>query len=203
MKFKKLLTMLALAASLLASAAQAAPVSTTIDGTASIGTAGIIGYTGTVIGLGTTFTLPSGSAFPNLSYISSTTGQFAGVEATPLVFSAVTATLNAMVQFTSAVGDFVGQIALATVSGATTNRIVSITVLGDFTPSGILDTYLAGPASLTMSFTQTGGAGASVSVSATLASPPVPIEVPEPMTLALLGVAIAGLGAVASRRKAA
>lgn len=79
--------------------------------------------------------------------------------------------------------------------------IRSFYLLGDFTPGTSTDWPAGasvGEASLTMSFTQTGGPGSVVSWSATLASPPAPppAGVPEPGSLALAISAIAALGVV-------
>ena len=58
------------------------------------------------------------------------------------------------------------------------------------------------PASLSFSFTQTGGASGSVSGSGTFATPPQapPSGAPEPATMALMGSALVGLGMFGRKR---
>ena len=73
-------------------------------------------------------------------------------------------------------------------------------MVGTFTPLGALSGYKAGPASLTFTFNQTGGAGATVSGSFTLASPPVSSPVPEPGVWVMM-LSGAGLAGVAARRR--
>ncbi len=81
-----------------------------------------------------------------------------------------------------------------------TNRAIAFDALGTFTPSAIGGT--ADSASITGSFTQTGGAAGAVSFSFTFNSPAsVNVPVPEPAAIALLGLGIAGL-AFARRRAA-
>lgn len=91
---------------------------------------------------------------------------------------------------------------LLTPGSTATNRTVRIFALGDFTPT--IAGFDPGPASITGSFTQTGGEGSAVSFSFTFSSPPdepppPPPPTPSPATLALFGLGVAGLGL--SRRR--
>lgn len=199
MKISTIVAGAALAASLAAGAAGAAPVSTTLNGTAAAAITGIKSSTPS-IGLGTIFTntlfTAIGSATDDMDV--------AGVAGAMLTLSPVTATVGSAVNFTSGIGNFAGSVNLASATGSVTNRTVDLYVLGTFTPAGALGTYAPGAMSLTFSFTQTGGAGKAVSGSFSLASPPAaaPISVPEPMSMALFGMGLAGLGVAASRKKA-
>lgn len=88
-------------------------------------------------------------------------------------------------------GSFSGTTSLTTVTGPATARIGSFYALGTFTPS--FGGFTAGPASVTASLTQTGGAGSAVSFGFTFASPPTP-TVPAPAALAVFGLGLMGLG---------
>lgn len=88
-------------------------------------------------------------------------------------------------------GSFTGTTSLTSVTGPATARVGSFYALGTFTPS--FGTFTAGPASVTASLTQTGGAGSAVSFGFTFASPPAP-TVPAPAALAVFGLGLMGLG---------
>ncbi len=190
-----LLTAAAIAAPATASAA------TTIDGTLG---AAIFGITPTdstkPIGAGTTFT----NIF---TFVSGTGKQFSAVPvglSSPIILSAVTATKNSAVTFSSAFGSYLGTISTVDLQNVTGSAAVKLTSLGTFTPTGALSGYSGGPASLTFTFNQTGGAGATVSGSFTLASPPISSPVPEPgvWVMMMTGAGMAGLAARRRRKKA-
>lgn len=182
----------------LAGTAQAA----SINGTGAVALLGItaVPLVGTSIDVGTTFTFA-------LSFWSSGTNNFnippvgSGPAAgTPMVTTSFKASTGSPVMFTSAFGNFSGFVdGVVNSSGPATNRVVDLYALGTFTPLGILGAapgagYTPGAMSLTFSATQT-GANAAISASYTIASPPAPRQqVPEPGALALVGVALAGLG---------
>jgi hypothetical protein len=138
--------------------------------------------------------------------VSGVGGQFSPVALlTPLTFATVTATNATPVSFTSAFGNFAGMVSNLT-SVPAPNAVVSFNSLGTFTPGGTLSGFAAGPALLTVSFTQTfqqgPNAGAfstqspTISGSFTLSS----AAVPEPASWAML-IAGFGLVGVAARRR--
>lgn len=193
MRFFKIAALAAAAVSAPA-VAIAAPPPTTMDGSFA---AGIIGINASdaLIGLDTTFTVTgfTGAAGGK--------GDFASIN-NLLTLSPVTATKGTTVSFTSDYGDYLGTVSVVNPSGPTNNRVVSLYVLGDFTPKN-KPQFKAGAASLTFSFTQTGGSGSAVSGSFTLASPPAPAPgVPEPASWAMMIGGFALTGAAVRRRRA-
>ena len=191
MNMKQIAFAALVAAGTLAGTVQAAPV----QGTGSVGLIGVSGAPVGSINLGTTFTFA-------ISLWSGGTDNLNGIPVgTALATGSITATAGSAVTFSSAFGDFSGNVLLAGSSGPVTNRVVDLYALGTFTPMGVLSAYDAGPMSLTFSATQTGGPSGAISASYTISSPPAPPrDVPEPDALALVGVALAGLALL--RRKA-
>ena len=160
-----------------------------------------------------TFGIRAGSVLTNAGgFVTTATGDMSAVTVgTPLTFSTVTATNGTAVSFTSNFGDFIGTIQdLMTVPAP--NAVVSFNALGNFNPSGTLTAFETGPASLTVSFTQTGaldnnGQQPAISGSFTFASPPSITDgggaiVPEPASWAMLIMGF-GLTGAAMRRRGA
>jgi PEP-CTERM motif len=76
---------------------------------------------------------------------------------------------------------------------------LNISYNGTFSDS--LGLYSNAAASLSLTFTQTGGATGTVGYAGTFATPPAPTStVPEPATMSVLGSALIGLGLVARKR---
>lgn len=177
------------------SAAMAAPITAT-------GSATMLGVTSStaLIAVGTVF----GSVVPmNNSIWAGGTGNLAPANVpigSFLTTAGFTASVGQAFSFSGAFGSFSGLITSATASGPLTNRIVDIFALGTFTPAGVLASFDAGPMSVTLSATQTGGPNSQASISYTLASPPA--EVSEPASLALLGAGLLGLAAIRRRKSA-
>lgn len=170
-------------------AAPTAASAATIVGTLAGALFGVTSST-PVISAGTTF----GSA---VSLVSSTTGDFGVVpNFTFANVSDVTASNGSPITLTSTFGNFTGTVASVNASGL--SGVVSFYTLGTFTPAGALSAFTAGPASLTFSFTQTGGANSAVSGSYSLSSPPS--GVPEPAAWGML-IAGAGMAGAAVRRR--
>jgi hypothetical protein len=160
-----------------ATAANAVPVNGTFEGSTSVGPfAGLLAV---------------GSSIDILSALGvSGTGDLSAVSSTPLtVATPVVLSVGSLLDFTlSGFGSFSGTISAATLTSLPTGRIVSIAVMGTFTPS--FGSFTPGPAKVTGAATQTGGAGSSVSFSFTFDSTPVPA----PAALAIFGLGLVGLG---------
>jgi hypothetical protein len=159
-----------------------------------------------------TFGIGAGSTFTNQGgFVTSATDEFSGITSgTAISLSSVTATFGSAISFMSSFGNFMGTITnVASVPAP--NARVGLNVLGNFTPSGSLGGFTAGPASMTLSFTQTGdllpgSPQPAVSGSFTFASPPsgvgIPSGVPEPASWAMLIGGFGLTGAAMRRRKA-
>ncbi|KAB7647476.1 PEPxxWA-CTERM sorting domain-containing protein [Polymorphobacter fuscus] len=184
----KFLSAAILGAALLASPSVAA---TTIVGSAAVSIVGVAASTSS-IDVGTTFT---NTLF---SVVGSATGDLAPVQGQNLNLSPLTASVGQVFTFTSSFGDFTGTVNSASAQGTPDNRTVNAYVLGTFTPMGSLAGFLAGPASATFAFTQT-GSDLATSGSFTFASPPSG-AVPEPASWAMLITGF-GLVGIASRRR--
>lgn len=178
MKLTKLLAGTALAFA--AATANAGPVSGTFDGASNIGPfAGLIDVGSSLDVLATMFVSGNVDFAPiaAMTPISLTT---------PIVMSA-----GNPFNFTSSFGSFTGTLTNATLNIlSATSRSVSFAVTGAFTPAGPLAGFSSGPAAVTGSATQTGGAGSAVSFSFTFA----PMSVPAPAALAVFGLGLMGLG---------
>ena len=158
-----------------------------------------------------TFGIRQGSVLTNAGgIVTGTTGDMSGVAlGSSLTFSSVTAMVGTLVSFTSSFWDFSGTV-LGLMTSPAPNATVNLDVLGNFTPGGTLGSFVAGPASLTLGFTQTGflvpgTEQPAISGSFTFASPPtdgIPGAVPEPASWAML-IAGFGLTGAAMRRRAA
>lgn len=180
-------------------AAQAA----TIDGTFS---AGLYGITSSTFGIG------AGSVLSNAGgFVTGSTGDMSPVTFfTPVNFLTFTATNGASVGFTSSFGSFIGTLQDLATSSAP-NAVLSFNSFGVFTPTGSLSSFAAGPASLTVSFTQTGALvpgkpQPSISGSFSFASDAGdgnPGGVPEPAAWAMLVTGFGLTGAAMRRRRTA
>jgi hypothetical protein len=156
-----------------------------------------------------TFGIQAGSIFTNgAGAVTSATEEFEPITTlTPIAFSTVTATNGTPVSFSSSFGNFVGSIInVATIPSP--NARVGLNIFGNFTPIGTLSAFSAGPADLTLSFTQTGDLSPnspqpSISGSFTFSSPSMIAAVPEPASWAMLITGFGMTGAVLRRRKAA
>lgn len=180
-----------LAAATVAVAAPTAASAATIVGTLA----------GAIFGISSsTPSIGSGSTFTNsATLVSDTKGDFTTIGQFTLAnLSSVTATVGSVVNLTSAFGTFTGSIKTVDATSTGQSSVVSFYTLGTFTPKGSLASFDAGAASLTFSYTQTGGAGSAISGSYTLASPPA--GVPEPATWGML-IAGAGMAGAAVRRR--
>ncbi len=173
---------------------------TTITGTFA---AALSGITSSTFGIGAGSTLTSANGF-----VTGTTGNISAVPlGTTLTFAPVTATNGTLVSFTSSFGSFSGMISNLLTAPAP-NATVNFQSIGNFTPSGVLNGFTAGIASLTVGFTQTGPlvqgmAQPSISGSFTFDSDGdggIGSTVPEPAAWAMLVVGF-GLIGVSTRRR--
>ncbi|MGD0434071.1 MAG: PEP-CTERM sorting domain-containing protein [Acetobacteraceae bacterium] len=147
--------------------------------------------------------VPVNSAINNSTLTIGSLGTYAFVSSNGDFTAAPSITVGTQT-FTSAVVASSGSIGSGSES-------LAIYLVGNFQPLGALSGFSSNNASETISFTESGITTSnlgSFSVSATFASPaaappstPTPSPVPEPASLALLGVGLAGLGAIRRRRK--
>ncbi len=195
---KTLLYLLAAAASLaIAGSAGAA----TITGTFA---AALSGVTSSTFGIGAGSTLSSTNGF-----VTGTTGDISSVPlGTTVNFAPVTATNGTLVSFSGSFGSFTGTIS-DLMTTAAPNATVNFASIGNFTPTGSLNSFMAGLGSLTVGFTQTGplieGAPQpAISGSFTFSSEGdggVGSTVPEPASWAMLVMGFGLIGVTARRRQ--
>lgn len=180
-------------AAVLGAALIASPsVAATVVGSAAVSMIGTAADTAS-IDVGTTFTNT------NTSIVGSATGDFAAAVGQNLTLSPISAIAGSAFSFVSGFGNFTGTVQSTSSQGAPSNRTVNAFVLGSFTPMGSLSAFMAGPASATFAFTQT-GVNQAVSGSFTFASPPAGL-VPEPASWAMLITGFGLVGAAARRRR--
>ena len=147
--------------------------------------------------------VPIGSGINNSTLITGSLGTYTFVSSNGDFTAAPSITVGTQT-FSAAVVASSGSIG----SGSET---LAVYLVGNFQPLGALAGLSSNNASETLSFNETGITTSSLgsfSVSATFASPaaappstPTPSPVPEPASLAMLGVGLAGLGAIRRRRK--
>jgi len=186
----KIIALAAVAAAAISTSASAA---TTMNGT----------YAASIIGISSsTPSIGLGSVLTNTTFtiVGSATGDLDGSTGTFLTVSPFTATDGAAYSFTSTRGNFTGTLDNVFSVGPVSNRVLTAFALGTFTPAGSFSSFVAGPASLTFSFTQNNSGGA-ISGGFTLSTPPIPTPgVPEPAAWAML-IAGFGLTGAAMRRR--
>lgn len=195
MKISKIVAGTALAITLAAGAAEAAPIGAPITGSAAIvadSTTGVATANTTIDLTGVRFAMPASGAFSDVM----------GVVSLAISNFSVTLTTGTAVSFTSSQGDYSGTV---NVSSGMNGSFQFLQALGTFVPSGDLASAgYTGNGAVIFRLT-VNQAGQSLSSSATLDAVqllPVPVGVPEPMGLALFGMGLAGLGMVARRKQA-
>lgn len=144
--------------------------------------------------------------FANMSSNGNASGDFAGLP-NLTIFNSTTLTLGATTGFSfsnATYGTFTQTAVAVLISQGFSGSVVtseSFRVLGNYTGGQVGTTPLA--ASLTISFTQTGGPGSSISSSGTVNIPPLtPGAVPEPASLVMTLTGLVGAGLVGRRRRA-
>jgi hypothetical protein len=186
----KLIALAAVTAAVVSTSASAA---TSMDGTFAASIIGISSNTAS-IDLGSVLTNTS------LTIVGSATGDLDGSTGTFLTVSPFTATDGSAYSFTSTLGNFTGTLSDVLSAGPVSSRVLTAYALGTFTPAGSFSSFVAGPASLTFSFTQNNANGA-ISGGFTMSTPPVAAPgVPEPAAWAML-IAGFGLTGAAMRRR--
>lgn len=189
----RLSAMFALAGLAMASAprADAAFVPPGNQAFADIGTPTLVGST----------SITSATGF-NFGSLVTTTSRDGGFTAGATGLSVATSTFNPSAPTTFTLGNavfgtFTGVTATQIASTATTR---SYLITGTFAPGTEFGGGTTQSASLSVSFTQNGGAGTAISDSATLT---VPSAVPEPASIALVGLGLAGVAGFSARRRSA
>ncbi|MBK1658279.1 PEP-CTERM sorting domain-containing protein [Paracraurococcus ruber] len=167
-----------------------------------------VGGTGSVmlVGLSTDASLIGpGTLFssPGLALLASGSGDFAGLDGQALNLGPVV--LGGIATFSAGFGSFLGQVSAASLllGGDPAERRVTILAIGQFVPAGALGGFDPVAMTATFAFIQP-AAGGEVSGTLSIVAPPPlppPIPVPEPRSLLLFGLALAGLGIAAVRRR--
>jgi hypothetical protein len=168
----------------------------TVNGSKAIGTLGPVGAAGNDIHTATTFTLGA-TFFGGTAMPPSGTNDFFTYSPNAAQATATTLDLTNITAFSfgnATTGGFTASSYQVYPPNATQ---VGFYLLGTFTPgTDFGGLFSAGPASMSISFTQS-APGGNISVSGTLNTPPGTAPAPEPSTIAtaLMGLAFAGFAA--------
>ncbi|MDO9713091.1 PEP-CTERM sorting domain-containing protein [Paracraurococcus lichenis] len=169
----------ALASSIAVGGVQAAPLNGILDIELN-GTVGVSGNAGTSLNAA-------------ISLVNRTLGWSGPNLAANLVITPSINSVGALVSIVTHFGTFTGIIQTEQSNPGSNGSVVSGYVLGTFTLANPLGASTIGPANLTFTFTETSGTGAAISGTYVM----TPSSIPEPMSLAVFGLGLAGLGAVA------